>query len=63
VRINLGTLRRKMSQEEGTELSEAQIQHWLIDAGFERTDQEWIVKEEDLGHLDPSEVSSVEPVE
>ncbi len=44
-------------------MSEDELRQWLTDAGFIREpDDAWVVNEPDLGHLDPTEVVSIEDV-
>jgi hypothetical protein len=53
-------LRRHLARENGSSPTDNEIDQWLRDAGFEhRGKDQWLVRERDLGHLDPSEVSSV----
>jgi hypothetical protein len=59
VGINRKLLRKHLSQENGSAISSAQIDQWLIEAGFtQRSGDQWVVREADLGQLDPSEVTS-----
>ena len=44
-------------------MSDDELRQWLSDAGFTREpDESWIVSEPDLGHLDPTEVVSIEDI-
>ena len=63
IRIGLrrNVLREHLAQENGAHPTDAAIDQWLRDAGFMlRGEDQWVVREEDLGHLHPSEVSTVE---
>jgi hypothetical protein len=61
VRINRSRLHKNMSKQEGRALTAEELNRWLEEAGFTHDgDDYWIVSEPDLGHLDPSEVLSVE---
>ena len=61
IRINWGRLKQNMSKQEGRAVGEDELRQWLKDAGFTPdSDETWLVHEPDLGHLDPSEVTSVE---
>jgi hypothetical protein len=51
-----------MSREEGQPVTADDVNQWLRDAGFVQSNDYWIVAEVELGHLDPSEVISVEPI-
>ena len=62
VRLNLPRLTEHLSREEKRALSVEEVNQWLEDAGFVKTNGGWEVDEPNLGHLDPSEVISVEPV-
>ncbi len=63
IRINWPRLRTNMSKQEGRAMSEDELRQWLTDAGFIREpDDAWVVNEPDLGHLDPTEVVSIEDV-
>lgn len=61
IRINWARLQQNMSKQEGRALGDDELRQWLTDAGFtHERDGSWLVNEPDLGHLDPSEVTSVE---
>jgi hypothetical protein len=60
VDVNLSAVAVNLSKEEGRQVSEHEVRQWLHDAGFRRHGDRWIVDEPDLGHLDPSEVRSLE---
>ena len=63
VRINRELILANLSREDGRHWSDAELEQWLLDAGFRRVDDQWVVAEENLGHLDPSEVIAAEPLE
>jgi len=61
IRINWPRLLANMSKQEGRAMSREEVRQWLVDAGFTHDEDDyWIVKEPDLGQLEPSEVISVE---
>ena len=63
VRIDRSRLHKNMSKQEGRVLNAEELNKWLEEAGFTHDEDDyWIVTEADLGHLDPSEVMSVEDV-
>ena len=61
VDIDLARLAAHLSSEEQRPVSTDECRRWLLDAGFERHGDRWVVEERDLGQLDPSEVRSIEP--
>ena len=61
--IDLRLLRENMSRAEGGSLTEAQVVRWLLDAGFVPDGDHWMVREEDLGQLEPAEVLAVDDVD
>ena len=63
VRLNMPRLIEHLSREEQRAVSVEDVNQWLTDAGFVKTNGGWEVDEPNLGHLDPSEVISVEAVE
>ena len=63
VQIDMPCLREHLSSEEKRSLSDSEIERWLTDAGFTRTGSGWLVKEPDLGHLEPTEVLTAEVVQ
>jgi hypothetical protein len=57
-------LQRNLSTEEGRPVRPPEVEQLLIDAGFTPDENgAWIVREEVLGHLSPSEVSQLEILE
>jgi hypothetical protein len=60
VQLDLERIRANLAKEDRRPFTEAEVQRWLIDAGFEPAAGRWLVKEKDLGQLDPSEVLSIE---
>ena len=53
-------LREHLARENGSNPTDAAIDQWLQEAGFtHRGEDLWVVREADLGHLHPSEVSTV----
>src|SRR5687768_9283239 len=64
VRVNMPALIEHLSREEKREVREGEAVRWLQDVGFAASGDAWVAaRESDLGHLDPSEVISVEPVD
>ena len=63
VRINIPVLIQHLSRDEKRAVPMDEVTQWLEDAGFIELGDAWMVDEADLGHLDPSEVISVEPVD
>jgi hypothetical protein len=63
VRINMPVVIQHLSREEQRAVSTDEVRQWLEDAGFARLNDDWEVDEANLGHLDPSEVISVEPID
>jgi hypothetical protein len=62
ISIAWDVLRAHLAKEHKRELSTAEIEAWLRDAGFKPHGQQWIVQESDLGALDPSEVAELRVV-
>lgn len=61
IRIDWAKLKQNMSKQEGRAMGDEELRQWLTDAGFTFDGKDaWLVSEPDLGHLDPSEVVSVE---
>jgi hypothetical protein len=60
IRLNRAQLRENLSREHGHPVSDPEIDRWLVDAGFTASAEHWIVREEDLGHLQSEEVSEAE---
>jgi hypothetical protein len=63
VKLNVPVLIAHLTREEQRPVREDEVVRWLRDAGFTASGDAWIVAEADLGHLDPSEVISVEPLD
>ena len=63
VRINLSLLRENLSNADGRRWTESEVDRWLRDAKFTGDGDGWIVREADLGQLEPEEVTSLEEVE
>jgi hypothetical protein len=58
VRVDLVRLRSNLTHEDGRDNNA--VRRWLIEAGFlPEADDWWLVREDDLGHLEPSEVLDV----
>ena len=58
--INLDLLRQNLSKEHGRDWTHDEVIAWLADARFQRNGRGWIVREPDLGQLDPTEVTDAE---
>ena len=62
VEINIAALRASLSREDRREYSVKDVCQWLRDAGFREAGRDWIVREPDLGHLQPDEVIAIDDV-
>jgi len=63
VQIDLLAVCEKLSREDQRPYSDADVRKWLADAGFVVAPEEfWIVREPDLGHLTPDEVTSIDEI-
>ena len=60
VQIDIERLRSHLSKADREQKSVEQVVEFLADAGFHWTSNGWLVSEEDLGVLDPDEVTAVE---
>ena len=60
VDIDLTAVAENLSSEERRVVDAAEVRQWLLDAGFRPHGDRWIVAEPDLGHLEPSEVRSLD---
>lgn len=63
ITLNWEVLRRNMAREQKKKVSDPEIKKWLKEAGFNPKGEQWLVKEADLGVLDPSEVSACDPAD
>lgn len=63
VNIDVEKLRGNLARTDQRNVSADEVRQFLTDAGFQQTDRGWLVSEENLGQLDPSEVLSAEVVE
>ena len=63
VNIDIDMLRANLARADQRDVPPEEVLRFLADAGFSKTDKGWIVTEENLGQLDPSEVLSAEFVE
>ncbi len=63
IRLNLAILINHLAREEGKDVSTDEALNWLRDAGFTQSGKYWVVSQADLGHLDPTEVLEVEPID
>ena len=62
LKVNMPVLIENLSREERGAVRENDVVRWLKDAGFTASGDAWLVAEANLGHLDPSEVISAEPI-
>jgi len=60
IRLDWAALRSNLSREHGHQVSDQEITAWLTEAGFSPSGQEWVVREESLGHVQPEEVIDAE---
>lgn len=60
VRLDLERIRRVLSQEDRTTYALEYVTQWLKDAGFHPKNAGWLVRAEDLGQVQPTEVTSIE---
>jgi hypothetical protein len=63
VRINRPLILANLAREDGRTWSDAELDQLLRDAGFTGSGDTWMVAEEKLSHLDPSEVVSADVVD
>ena len=63
VQLDRQRLLNNLAREDGRLWTDAELDQWLLDAGFQRSGDRWLVAEEDLSHLDPAEVVSAEPID
>ena len=63
VKIDLPALQAHLADEDRSEVSEADAIRFLVDSGFVRDGDWWIVREGALGALEPIEVSDIELVD
>jgi len=63
VQIDLAAVCEKLSREDQRPYCEDDVRKWLTDAGFVVAPEDfWIVREPDLGHLTPDEVTSIDEI-
>jgi hypothetical protein len=60
IRLDWAALRSNLSREHGHQVSDQEITGWLTEAGFNPSGEEWLVREENLGHVQPEEVTEAE---
>ncbi len=63
IKLDLPLLIAHLSREDGRSVTEPEVLQWLVDAGFTRDGEHWIVTEADLGQVEPSEVLEIEPLD
>jgi hypothetical protein len=59
VRLDLEALRRCLSKADRTTYALDNVKQWLRDAGFRPTADGWVVRADDLGQVEPSEVLEI----
>jgi hypothetical protein len=62
IRIRDELLRAHLERENEEFVSAGELREFLSHAGFTPYGDQWLVREADLGVLDPEEVVSIEPV-
>jgi hypothetical protein len=63
IRVNRELLRSHLAREDGEVVSETRVCQQLIEAGFSPQEGDhWLVREANLGFLQPSEVEAIELV-
>jgi hypothetical protein len=60
VRLDLERIRRHLSKEDRTTYPLEYVTQWLQEAGFHLKEAGWLVRGQDLGQVDPVEVTSIE---
>lgn len=61
VQVNLPLIAKNLSKAEGREFSIMEVEDWLQENGYVRTEGGWLVEEISLGLLDKSEILSMKP--
>jgi hypothetical protein len=56
----LERLRSNLSKADGRDHTPAEVRKWLREAGFEPAGDAWMVDQENLGQLEPSEVEDAQ---
>lgn len=59
IAIDVDLLRENVSKADGRPWTDAEVEQWLVDAGFTPDGDQWA----DLGQLEPNEVTHMEEVE
>ncbi len=61
--LHLEGIRRNLSRADGDEHTTEYVLSWLAKSGFRRVAEgAWVVKESDLGAVEPREVRAIEPL-
>jgi hypothetical protein len=60
VQLNLERIRRSLSRDDRTEYQADYVREWLTRSGFHPVADGWLVREADLGLVDPTEVTRIE---
>ncbi len=61
VELDLEKIRQTLSRDDRTDYPLEYVRNWLADAGFvPHGPDRWLVRERDLGQVDPSEVLSLQ---
>jgi len=62
IRVRRELLRAHLEHENNEFVSEGELREFLTSAGFTPHGDQWLVREADLGILDPEEVATIELV-
>jgi len=57
--LDLSRLRTTLSTADRCEYTSADVRQWLVDAGFRPMGDGWLVREADVGQVEPDEVTSI----
>ena len=60
VPLDLEAIRRNLAKADRATYSTEYVEQWLRDAGFHRAEKGWLVRSNELGQVQPSEVVSIE---
>jgi hypothetical protein len=63
VNLDIENLRANLARADQRDVSLEEALRFLADAGFTKTDKGWLVSEQNLGQVDPSEVISADLVD
>jgi hypothetical protein len=60
IRLDLERIRLNLVREDGRTRSGQDVRAWLGEAGFRPAGAAWLVRESDVGHVQPAEVTAIE---